>query len=239
MKFVAVIPCYNEEQSIGDLVFLVNTLIGFSIVADDGSNDKTVEKAEESGAYVVRNFTKRGVGFNTKSGIEEALMIKDCDVVVTLDGDGQHNPEEMPIVIEPIEKGEADVVIGSRFLGKNNSKIPKYRKFGIKVITWLCNVGSGTKFTDAQCCFRAYRREVLERMNISERGFTFSVETLIKARHMGFRIKEVSVNVLYHKQFSQNSSLNPVRHGVSVAFGTVKWRLKIELLPKIKRIIKR
>ncbi len=233
MKVIAILPCYNEAQNISDLVLRLNELVGMSIVADDNSSDDTVAKAEEAGAYIVRKFGKRGFGSNTKSGIDEAL-VRECDIIVTLDGDGQHNPSEIYQVINPIEDGDADVVIGSRFL-LNTSNVPKYREFGIKVITWLYNVGNKHCITDAQCCFRAYKKEVLMAMSTDEVGFTFSVETLIKARHMGFRIREVPVSVLYHKQFSQNSTLNPIRHGLEVALGTIRVRFKVELLPRMKR----
>jgi len=237
VKVVAVIPCFDEESCIADVVLLMNEVVGISIVADDSSNDDTAEVAEKAGAYVVRRFGKRGFGVNTKAGIDEAL-IRECDVVVTLDGDGQHNPKEIAAVLEPIERGEADVVVGSRFLGES-STIPRYRRFGIKVITWLYNIGHRQKLSDAQCCFRAYRQEVLRVMSIEEAGFTFSVETLIKARHLGYRMREVPITVLYHKQFSQNSTMNPIKQGVEVAWGTVRVRLKVELLGKIRRLLRK
>jgi glycosyltransferase involved in cell wall biosynthesis len=215
----------------------MNRFIERTVVADDNSSDRTVEEAEGAGAYIVRNFGKRGFGANTKSGIDRALIM-DCDIIVTMDGDGQHKPEEVLLVTEEIEKGNADVVIGSRFL-RNNSVIPRYRRIGIRIITWLYNVGSRQKVSDAQCCFRAYRTEVLRNMSIAESGFTFSTETLIKARAMGYRIREVPITVLYHKQFSRNSTLNPVIQGLNVALGTARVRLKVELLGKIIRLFRR
>ncbi len=234
MRVIAVIPCFDEEENIADVVLSLNELVGMSIVADDNSKDDTVAKAEEAGAYVVRRFGKRGFGSNTKSGIDEAL-VRECDIVVTLDGDGQHDPKEMPIVLAPILSGEADVVVGSRFITKHNGHIPTYRKFGIKVITFVYNVGNKHKLSDVQCCFRAYRQEVLRAMTIDEGGFTFSTETLIKARALGFRIKEVPITVLYHKQFSQNSTLNPISQGLDVAWGTIRVRLKVELLDRFAK----
>ncbi len=236
MKVVAVIPCFNEETTIGDLVFRTNNLVGISIVADDKSEDDTVREAENLGAYIARNFGKRGAGANTQVGINEALLL-DCDIVVTLDGDGQHNPDDIPKLLKPIVDGNADVVVGTRFATESGNIIPRYRRFGIKVITWLYNLGRKDKLMDVQCCFRAFRQEVLRSMVIEESGFTFSTEMLVKARALGYRIKEVPVTVLYHRQFSQNSSLNPIRHGLSVAFGTVKLRLKLELLPKIRQLL--
>lgn len=226
------IPCFNEEQSIAGLVFQANRLVGMSIVADDKSEDNTEEEAKRSGAYIARNFGKRGAGANTKRGIDEALVLG-CDIVVTLDGDGQHDPADIPQLLKPIADGEADVVVGTRFADGSGNIIPRYRRFGIKVITWLFNFGRKQKLSDVQCCFRAFRLETLKFISITEAGFSFSVETIIKARDLGFRVTEVPVNVLYHKQFSKNSSLNPIIHGLWVAWGTIKWRIKIELLPKL------
>lgn len=237
MRVAAVLPCFDEDQSISDLVFLTNQMVGMSIVADDKSSDKTVERAKEAGAYVARNFGKRGAGITTKVGIDEALLLG-CDVVVTLDGDGQHDPNDIPRLLKPILDNEADVVVGTRFTGDNPSKILPYRRFGIKVITLLFNFGHSQKLSDVQCCFRAFSRQALEKLDIEEAGFTFSVETVVKARAFGFRVAEVPVNVLYHRQFSRNSTLNPIVHGLSVALGTVKWRIKIELLPKIRHWLK-
>ena len=229
MNVIAVIPCYNEEQHIADVVWRVNQFVGAVIVADDNSGDTTIKKAQDAGAYVVRHFGKRGAGINTKTGVDTALLM-DCDIIVTLDGDGQHNPNDLLKVIEPLEQGVADVVVGSRFIKGHNGLIPRYRAFGIKVITWLYNVGNSNKLSDVQCCFRAFNKDALEKIGITETGFSFSVETMIKARKLGLRIEEVPVNVLYHRQFSQNSSLNPVKHGLGVAFGVVKWRVRTELL---------
>jgi FkbM family methyltransferase len=233
MKSIAVIPCYNEEQYIFDLVKRVRQYVDLAIVTDDNSKDNTVEMAKKSGASVVVNSLKRGMGFNTKIGFDNALS-NGCDIVVTLDGDGQHNPDEIDKVVTPIINGEADLVIGSRFLNGSISNIPKYRKFGIGVITSLYNLGNKNKITDAQCCFRAYKKDVLKKIQISEAGFPFSIETLVKARESGFRIKEVPVNVLYHEKFSNNSTLNPIRQGLDVAFSTVRIRLKIEVINKLK-----
>jgi len=229
MKVVVVIPCYNEEQYISELIFLTNKLVGISIVADDGSTDGTIRKAEQSGAYIARNFGKRGVGANTQVGIDEALL-RDCDTVITLDGDGQHNPSNIPRLLKSMVVENADVVVGTRFIGESKNVIPLYRRFGIKVITWLYNIGSKQKLSDVQCCFRAFSRNAISKINTTEIGFSFSVEMLIKARKMDLRICEVPVDVLYHRQFSQNSSLNPIIHGLGVAIGVIKWRIKVELL---------
>ena len=235
MRTIVVIPCLDEEKTVADVVSKASRFADMCIVADDNSKDGTVKVARSVGAYVVGHNGAKGAGVNTKVGIKTALVFG-ADVVVTLDGDGQHNPEELSHVVKPITDGEADVVVGSRFL--NAHSLPRYRKFGIDVITWLYNVGCKNKISDGQSCFRAYSREALKViMPMRENGFSFSVETLIKARSTGCRITEVPISCVYHKDYKQNSSLNPMVHGLSVVWGVVRWRMKIEMMSKIRRLI--
>jgi glycosyltransferase involved in cell wall biosynthesis len=236
LKIAVVIPCLNEQSKIADMVTKMSQYVDKVIVSDDNSTDNTIESALKAGACVVRNNGKRGFGSNTMNGIKEALK-NGFDIIMTIDGDGQHYPSETWVLIAPIESGETDIVIGSRFI-KNNSVIPNYRKLGIKIITLACNVGSKTKFTDAQCCFRAYKKEFFEKVAIEELDFNFSVETLIKARFMGYRMKEVPVTVLYHKQLSQNSTLNPIIHGLGVLWGTIRVRFQVEIIGNLKKLFK-
>jgi len=228
MEIAAVIPCYNEEKAIAGIVARANKYVSVVIVADDWSLDETLERAEGVGAYSTLNEKNRkGAGGNTAHGIRIARQLDKADIVVTLDGDGQNNPDEIPQVLKPILKGKADFVIGSRFLG--NCTFPKYRKFGIEVITKLINIGHSKKITDGQSCFRAYSKYALESiLPIEEKGFAFSVETLIKARKKGLRMVEVPISCVYHDDFRQNSSMNPLSHGLSVVFGVIKWRLIVE-----------
>jgi GT2 family glycosyltransferase len=142
-----------------------------------------------------------------------------------LDGDGQHNPDEVPNVVEPILQDRADIVIGSRFLNKDYT-IRKYRKLGIDAITWALNTGAKTKLTDGQCCFRAFSRDALKKiLPVEEDGFGFSVEMIVKARRLGLRIIEVPVSCIYHEDSRDDSTINPIWHGVSVLASTIKWRL--------------
>jgi glycosyltransferase involved in cell wall biosynthesis len=190
-------------------------------VIDDGSTDNTAGAAQAAGAEVIRHKTNQGAGAATKTAFEAAKR-RHADILVTLDGDGQHNPDEIPQLLAPILNREADLVIGSRFLRPNLRQMPKYRKFGINVITFLYNLGSKVRVSDSQCCFRAYNHRLIEAVSITEAGFGFSVQVLIQARKKGFTIKEVPISCIYH---SQGSSLNPVIHGLGVAFNVIKHRL--------------
>ncbi len=226
MKTVAVIPAYNEEKTIAEIVAMTKKYCDYVVVSDDKSQDLTVYEANTHGAAVVINTDGgRGAGGATRRGLNESVK-HNPDAVITLDGDGQHNPGEMLLLLEPIRRGEADIAIGSRFIYPPNGNMPKYRAFGIKTVNWLVNVFAPLKFTDTLCCYRAFTREAVAALPIEDNGFGFGTEMLIKARKKGLRIKEVPITSLYHEDFWQNSTLNPLRHGLSLVWATIKWRLR-------------
>jgi glycosyltransferase involved in cell wall biosynthesis len=240
------------------------------VVIDDGSHDGTVEAARVAGAQVINHSTNRGYGEAIKSCFE-AAKANAADVLVTLDGDGQHNPEEIPKVLDPISRKEADLVIGSRFLQPDQSRVkslesrvmspppqpfspdsrlptpdsrpgtidsrpstpdyrlitmPRYRKFGISVITFLWNFGSKVKVSDSQSGFRAYSKEMFANTSFSEKGMSISIEILEKARRKRAVIKEVPISCLYAPS---TIGLKASKHGISVALGVVRIRLKNSL----------
>lgn len=221
LKIVVGIPAINEQKFIGDVVGKAKEYTDEVLVIDDGSTDDTAHRARVAGATVIGHKANRGAGEATRSCFKEAIK-RGADILITIDGDNQHRPEEIPNLIAPILEGEADLVIGSRFLG-GQCNAPRYRKLGIRVITWLFNIGSEVKISDAQGCFRAHSARLLDAINITESGFAFSVQVLIQARQKKLRIKEVPTSCIYH---SDGSTINPVRHGVSVALAVVKLRLK-------------
>jgi glycosyltransferase involved in cell wall biosynthesis len=227
-KVVVAIPCFNEEKFIGDVVSKTREYVDQVIVVDDGSTDDTVKVAQNAGAEVIRHEVNKGYGESIQSCFRAARR-SSADILVTLDGDGQHNPDDIPGVLAPIINGEADLVIGSRFLrlstldSQLKTNIPRYRKFGIDSITWLYNLGSQLKISDAESGFRAYSARLLDAFPITEKGMGGSIEILIKARNKGFAIKEVPISCLYH---SQGSTLNPISHGLRVVLTVIKLRLK-------------
>jgi len=235
MAIVAVIPCYNEARSASDIITRASQYVGRVIVSDDNSTDNTIPIARKAKASITMNHTgKRGAGANTKRGIDAALALNP-NIIVTLDGDGQHNPDEISKVVKPIIDNKANLVIGSRFMPRHyDNTAPLYRRVGIGIITSLYNIFSSHKLYDAQSCFRAFDVKALEVATITERGFPFSIETLVKARHARLRIVEVPISCIYHKEFGLNSSMNPIRQGVSLALATIKWRIRIEAMESLK-----
>jgi glycosyltransferase involved in cell wall biosynthesis len=213
------LPAYNEEQNIASIIMNLSKIYDEIVVCDDGSTDLTGPIAKKMGATVVTNLKNRGYGSAIK-GLFQNFLKSDADILVTFDADGQHRIEDIKNVTEPIIKNKADIVIGSRFLEKNNTDVPKYRQIGIKTITNITNLGSEIKFTDSQSGFRAYHKRVISDIIPSENGMGVSTEILIKAKKEQFRIQEVSIRVSYK---GDTSTHDPVSHGVSVVLSTMKF----------------
>jgi glycosyltransferase involved in cell wall biosynthesis len=218
MKIVIGIPAYNEEKNIGNILIKLKKIAQDIIVCDDGSNDQTAKIAEGLGAIVISHEKNLGYGAGIQTIFLKAKEIK-ADVLVTFDADGQHRIEDINSVIDPIKKDEADIIIGSRFLNKEN-KVPKYREIGIKTITSITNSSIGKKLSDSQSGFRAYNNKVLKNITPSESGMGISTEILIKASKNKFRIKEVPIIISYE---GETSTHNPVSHGASVILSTIKF----------------
>jgi glycosyltransferase involved in cell wall biosynthesis len=189
------------------------------LVCDDGSNDMTGEVAKALGAEVIRNRSACGYGAALSLLFERAAQIGP-DIMVTLDADGQHNPDDIPILTKPILDQQADIVIGSRFLSRNRAA-RAYRKFGISLITRMTATATGIKLTDAQSGFRAYRHAAILRVAPVELGMAASTEILLRASEEKLRVMEVPTNARY--KGLQTSTHNPLYHGLDVVLGTLKF----------------
>jgi len=220
-KTIVTIPCLNTGGTVGKVLAGAKKYVNEIVVINDGSRDSTAERAEACGAKVVNHVVTQGYGGAIRSCFA-AARAENADIVVILDGDGQHDPDDIPAVLAPVLQGEADVVIGSRFLG-GNTNMPGYRKFGIKVITFLFNFASRTKVSDAQSGFRAYSKKIFERYHLSEKGMGVSSETLEKARRNGAVIKKVPISCAYTASVFTPKTIS---HGLKVAFSVVRIRLK-------------
>jgi glycosyltransferase involved in cell wall biosynthesis len=225
--FVVVgIPACNEESSIARVILKAQKFSDVVVVCDDGSADLTAEIAKRLGADVVRHERRLGYGAAIKSLFERARKLE-ADVLVTLDGDGQHDPVEIPVVLKPIAEGEADVVIGSRFVDVSKTvEMPLYRKFGAKVITKLVNGSSKNGVSDAQSGFRAYNRRALERLRIVESGMGASVEILLSAAKQDLKICEVPSTCKYCNGRADTSTEHPFKHGIDVVMSIVRFAVE-------------
>ena len=232
-KLVACIPCFNTGPFIADVVCRAKKYVDEVIVIDDGSHDGTAEAARAAGALVLSHDTNRGYG-ETINSCFEAAKTSDAEVLIILDGDGQHNPDEIPLLLSPTLRQEADLVVGSRFLPDSKlrtddsrpSVMPGYRRFGIGVITSLWNFGSKVKVSDTQSGFRAYRMEAFHGCSLRETGMSVSIETLEKARRDRAAIREVPISCEY---IPSSLSFEAIKHGLRVALSVVRIRLKSRL----------
>jgi glycosyltransferase involved in cell wall biosynthesis len=223
-RVIAGIPAYNEAECIGEVIQKALRHVDEVIVADDGSVDDTARIAETAGATVVRSNLNQGAGNATRLCFQVARD-KNADALITIDADGQHNAEEIPSVVAPLFNKGADLVIGSRFI-EYVGDIPRYRRFGIGIITLLLNFAAKVKISDSQSCFRAYSKRAIKNLDITENGFGFSIETLVQARRKGLVIKEVPISCVYN---AHSHSLNPLVHGLRVALSVIRLRLKYRL----------
>ena len=213
------IPAYNEEKTIASIILKLQKIADKVIICNDGSSDLTGEIAEKLGAIVINHPKNLGYGAGIRSIFLKSKEL-DADILVTFDADGQHRVEDIANVVAPLQKNEADIVIGSRFMGKNDENVPKYRKAGIKTINNLTNTSTDLKISDTQSGFRAYSKKVLQEIIPSEYGMGVSTEILIKANKKGFKINEVPIVVLYE---GDTSTHHPVSHGLSVLLSTMKF----------------
>ena len=209
-RVIAAIPCFNEERCIGSVVLKTKKFVSSVIVIDDGSTDATAEVAEAAGASVHQHDRNRGYGAAIHSALEKGKQLG-ADVLVIIDGDGQHDPKDIPKLVKPLIDGEADVVIGSRFLGQGK-KPPFYRRVGQRVLTTVTNVGSGQKVSDSQSGFRAYSSKALNALNLAEDGMSVSSEMQFAIGKSGLKVKEVPIDVTYEGKAKRS----PVEHGIGV-----------------------
>ncbi|MCZ7401445.1 MAG: glycosyltransferase family 2 protein [Candidatus Methanoperedens sp.] len=208
MKIIAVIPAYNEEIAIGSVVLKTRPHVDEVFVVD-ASTDYTAWIAKAAGAVVIKQEKKEGYGAALRYCFK-AGKDSNADVMVILDADGQHNPEDIDRMIQPVLNGTADIVIGSRFTGEIKSDIPAYRRIGMKIIDAIAN--RSIKTSDSQSGFRAYSRKAIESINISENGMGAGAEILIDGASKQLSITEVPIKVRYDVG---KSSQHPVVQGIS------------------------
>jgi len=217
MKLVC-IPVFNGEKTIGEVVEKSLQYADKVIVCNDGSTDNTEEQAKAKGAVIINHKKNLGYGAAIITLFKEARK-ENAEIMITLDGDGQHNPEQIPALVSALTENNVDVVIGSRFLDKNTNS-PGYRKTGIKIITSASNFETNFKVSDSQSGFRAYSKKAIDLIHPTEEGMSVSTEILLKASNNGLSVAEVPISISYE---GDTSSQNPTSHGVSVLANTLKF----------------
>jgi len=211
---LAVIPCYNEEATIGSVVLKVKNHVDKVLVIDDGSIDDTAKIAKAAGAHVIFNKKNCGKSFAIKTGFKYALN-KGFDYVVTIDGDGQHNADEIPFVLGDLMNNGHDITLG--FRSGNGTEMPAWRKVGKRLLDYATSFGNGGHVTDSQCGFRAFNKKAVNGLVSRLKGEAFSVESeqLIRAHEIGLDVAQIDVTCKY-KNLKNTSTKNPTSHGFSV-----------------------
>jgi glycosyltransferase involved in cell wall biosynthesis len=219
-KTIICIPAFNEAKNISNIVQKSKKYADEVIVYDDGSKDDTYEVAESAGASVIRNQENKGYGVAIRS-LFQAAKQQDADIMITIDADGQHNPDQIPELIYHLKQG-FDIVIGSRFLRNDDKeKVPRFRSIGIKTITKLTQTGSSSKITDSQSGFRAYSKNALSKINLFEDGMAVSTEILLRANEKKLSITEVPITINY--DIEDPSTHNPITHGIGVLYSVFQY----------------
>lgn len=224
------IPAYNEEASIAHVVERVSERADRVLVINDGSTDDTGAQACEAGASVVRHSRNRGYGAALKTAFVEA---KECNAsqLIIIDGDGQHDPADIALLVDRQRTTDAEIVIGNRYAG-SRSAVPRYRRFGLWMVNTMTNLSMGALrpsswIGDTQSGFRAYNRQAIETLAedeyIGER-MSASTDILYHARRHGYDIEEVGIVISYDVE--NGSTHNPLAHGlglVSNILRVIEW----------------
>lgn len=213
LNLIIILPAFNEAEIIGRvLADLKKVLSGFKnfeskiAVIDDGSWDKTAQVAEKNNAIVLHHVINRGLGGALQTGLEYARM-KKADICVTMDSDGQHDPYDLKLMIDPILQKKADVVIGSRFLRKDNL-IPCLRKIILKVSNLLTFFLFRVYTTDSQSGFRAFSQKAIKKIKLRTQRMEVSSELFQQIKKNKLRFKEVPILVFYTAYSRQKGQTN-------------------------------
>ena len=215
IKIIACIPVYNEENTIADIIKMVEKHVDFVVLCDDGSNDRSLQIINTMSDHVVIHDENKGKGMALKSAFLYATEYEP-DIIVTLDADGQHNPDDIPNLLSPILNKNADVIIGERFSLLSQKNIPLYRKIGLSLINILSKYSGITNVNDTQSGFRAFNKKAYSiMMNGIESGYGVELEQLMLATKNNLRIVEVPISIKYHG-LAKTSHKNPLLLGIEI-----------------------
>ncbi|MCX7926544.1 MAG: glycosyltransferase family 2 protein [Candidatus Omnitrophica bacterium] len=203
MKTCVIIPTYNEAQTIGNIVKKIKQQFLEVIVIDDGSQDSSADIAQDAGALVIRTYRNFGKGAALCRGFSYALK-ENYDAVITMDGDGQHLPEDIPVFLNASQNEHVGLVVGNRM--DDTKQMPYIRKLTNKFMSWLLSYITKQKIVDSQCGFRLIKRQLLEKLKLTSHNFEIESEIILEAIRNGFQITFVPIQTVYGKE---KSHINP------------------------------
>jgi len=215
MSVAAAIPVFNEGAAISAVIAGVRPYVDRILIVDDGSTDGSGILAAETGAQVATHDRNHGKGVGLRTALGWAKAQPEVTELVLIDGDGQHDPEDIPRLLAELRRQDLDILVGSRFLGENNA--PLYRLFGLHVLTASAGLGSGIYVTDSQSGFRVLSRRAIDRLELNEGAFAVESEMLFEAAAKRMRLAETPIAIRY----TGPARRSPVIHGVSVLIRTI------------------
>lgn len=221
MLLSVIIPVYNEELTIGNIIDRTKTAmqqIGLAheiIVVDDHSYDKSLAVAKRHSAKIYALKQHLGKGYALRAGFAKAKG----DIIITIDSDGSHRPEELSRVLTPVLKDRADLVIGSRYLNQKNVAARKLNAFGVRIFNFLIQLLTGTAITDSQSGYRAMKRQVLIKQRLKSGGYEIESEMLVKTAKEGFRVAEVPIS--FEQRTYGRSGVDPMVDGSKILLSIV------------------
>lgn len=218
-RISVIIPAFNEEVAIGSVVLGAKQFSDQVIVIDDGSTDRTARMAKLAGAKVITLEKNSGKAHALMHGLRLPENGQ-CDAIIVMDGDGQHRPEDIISVMAPILQREADLVIGSRYMGEGNT-VPRYRQLGQGILNHLTNISSDVKVSDTQSGLRALSSKAIGHLDFASENYNIESDMIIHFANRGLTIKEVPITVRYdvpngHKKNSLTMGVGLFGNVVSV-----------------------
>ncbi len=204
-RVAALIPAFNVSEGLSSLIARIQPYVERVIVVDDGSTDDTGETSRRAGAFVIRHSENRGKGTALRTGFEYFIR-EGYDGCIILDGDGQHDPKDIPIFLREAARSDAGVIIGNRM--SQNVSMPVIRRWTNQFMSFILSHRLGVFIPDTQCGFRYIRADVLRVIQIESTRFAIDSEILIEARRHGFKIASVPIQTIYQ---NQKSNIQPIR----------------------------
>jgi len=204
MNKVVLIPVYNGGDHIKSLLKKIKNYIDDIVVVDDGSTDNTTELAKEEGAIVLSHKTNKGKGASLHTGIEY-ILDKNYDLIIIMDADGQHNPDEIPRFIQHYQQTNSPIILGNRM--KNPTSMPWIRKATNRIMSIIISKMCGQFIPDSQCGYKLIERKVFEKIKLYYTNYEVESEILIRAARYGFKIDSIPITTIYKHE---KSYINPI-----------------------------
>ncbi len=227
MLLSIIIPVYNEELTIGNIIDRVKTVAQQTglknevIVVDDCSRDKSLDLAKKHSAKIYTLKKHMGKGYALRAGFAKAKG----DIIVTIDSDGSHEPEELPKVLAPIMQDKADLVIGSRYLNHKRVAARRLNAFGVRIFNYFIQMLTGVAITDSQSGYRAMKREVVKTPKLKSGGYEIESEMLVKTAKKKFRVTEVPIS--FEQRTYGRSGVDPMVDGFKILLSIVSAYMRV------------